>query len=81
MYIIYNYFASSARAALMLAINFLAVSKKAVACYKQEFLKFFSADQNLNIDADEFQYRENNLYAHVYDNKVKGVYVCAAPLG
>ena len=60
-------------------INFLAVSKKAVACYKQEFLKFFSADQNLNIDADEFQYRENNLYAHVYDNKIKGVYVCTAP--
>ena len=37
-------------------------------------LKYFSPDQDQQGDSHVFKYRNNNLYAHCYENKLAGIY-------
>lgn len=56
-------------------INFMIVEKSAVACATDQYVKYFNPDQDQNGDSHVFPYRNNNLYGHVYENKVAGIYV------
>lgn len=60
------------------AINYLIVEKSAVVCAMDQYVKYFTPDQNQNGDGHLFMYRNNNLYAHVYENKADGVFVSYA---
>lgn len=55
-------------------INFLCVEKSAVVCHMEQFIKYFTPDQDQDGDDNVFKYRNNNLYGHVYENKLAGVY-------
>lgn len=56
-------------------LNFVVVQRRAAAAKLNQYIKYFSPDQDQNGDSHVFKYRNNNLYAHVFDNKVAGVYV------
>ena len=56
-------------------INFLIVEKSAVVTAMDQYIKYFSPDQDQNGDSHIFPYRNYNLYGHVYENKLAGVYV------
>ena len=56
-------------------INFMCVEKSAAVTAMQQYIKYFSPDQDQNGDDHVFDYRNNNLYGHVYENKLAGVYV------
>lgn len=60
-------------------INFLCVEKSAVVTALDQFIKYFSPDEDQNGDSNVFKYRNNNLYGHVYENKLAGVYCSYAP--
>ena len=55
-------------------LNFLVVQKRAAAAKLAQYMKYFTPDQDQNGDSHVFKYRNNNLYAHVFDNKLTGVY-------
>lgn len=55
-------------------INFLCVERSAVVSHMEQFIKYFTPDQDQDGDDNVFKYRNNNLYAHVYENKLAGVY-------
>ena len=56
------------------AINFLCVEKSAVVSAMEQFVKYFSPDQDQDGDSHVFKYRNYNLYAHCYENKLAGIY-------
>lgn len=60
-------------------INFLCVERSAVVTAMDQFIKYFTPDQDQNGDSHVFKYRNNNLYGHVYENKLAGVYLSYAP--
>lgn len=55
-------------------INFLIVEKSAVVTAMEQYIKYFTPDQDQNGDSHIFPYRNYNLYGHVYENKLAGVY-------
>lgn len=55
-------------------INFLCVEKSAVVTALDQYVKYFTPDQDQVADDNVFKYRNNNLYGHVYENKLAGVY-------
>lgn len=55
-------------------INFLCVEKTAVVTAMDQYIKYFTPDEDQNGDDNVFKYRNNNLYGHVYENKLAGVY-------
>ena len=59
--------------------NFIAVEKSAFVCAMEQWIKYFSPDQDQSADDHVFKYRNNNLYGHVYENKVAGIYGSYAP--
>ncbi|MEE0874630.1 MAG: hypothetical protein UIH27_14340 [Ruminococcus sp.] len=60
-------------------LNFLAVEKSAAVCAMNQYIKYFAPDDDQNGDSHVFKYRNNNLYGHVYENKLAGIYASAAP--
>lgn len=61
-------------------INFLCVEKSAVVTAMDQFIKYFTPDEDQIADDNVFKYRNNNLYGHVYENKLAGVYCSYAPV-
>ena len=55
-------------------LDFVIVAKDAVVCDMRQYLKYVSPDASQLNDAHNFFYRNYNLYAHILDNKVDGVY-------
>lgn len=55
-------------------INFLCVEKSAVVSAMEQYIKYFTPDEDQDGDSHVFKYRNYNLYAHVYENKLAGVY-------
>lgn len=55
-------------------VNFLCVERSAVTCALEQYLKYFSPDEDQEGDNHKFLYRNNNLYAHCYENKLSGIY-------
>lgn len=55
-------------------VNFLCVEKSATVCAIDQYIKYFSPDQDQQGDSHVFKYRNNNLYAHCYENKLAGIY-------
>lgn len=60
-------------------INFLIVEKSAAVTAMDQFIKYFSPDEDQNGDSHVFPYRNYNLYGHVYENKLAGVYCSYKP--
>ena len=60
-------------------INFLCVEKSAAVTAMDQFIKYFTPDEDQIADDNVFKYRNNNLYGHVYENKLAGVYCSYAP--
>ena len=56
-------------------INFMCVEKSAAVTAMDQYVKYFTPDQDQNGDDNVLDYRNNNLYGHVYENKTAGVYV------
>lgn len=56
-------------------INFLCVEKSAVVSAMEQYIKYINPDNDQTYDSHIFKYRNYNLYAHVYENKLAGVYV------
>ena len=59
--------------------NFLIVDKQAVIAKTAQFLKYFTPEEDQKADDHVFKYRNNNLYAYIYENKKSGVYGSYAP--
>lgn len=59
-------------------VNFLIVEKSAVIADTKQFLKVFTPDEDQDGDNFVFKYREYDLYAYVYENKLAGVYASVA---
>ena len=55
-------------------VNFLCVEKSAVVTAMEQFVKYFTPDEDQVADDNVFKYRNNNLYGHVYENKLAGIY-------
>lgn len=55
-------------------VNFVVIEKSAAVSAMEQWIKYFSPDENQNGDSHKWDYRNNNLYAHVYENKLAGVY-------
>lgn len=55
-------------------INFLCVEKSAVVSAMEQFVKYFTPDQDQEGDSHVFKYINYNLYAHCYENKLAGIY-------
>lgn len=55
-------------------VNFLCVEKSAAVCAIDQFIKYFSPDQDQQGDSHVFKYRNNNLYGYCYENKLAGIY-------
>lgn len=60
-------------------INFMIVERSAVVTAMDQYIKYFSPDEDQNGDSHIFPYRNYNLYGHVYENKLAGVYVSYKP--
>lgn len=60
-------------------INFMIVERSAAVTAMDQFIKYFSPDEDQNGDSHVFPYRNYNLYGHVYENKLAGVYVSHKP--
>ncbi|SHM95613.1 hypothetical protein SAMN02746066_04082 [Anaerosporobacter mobilis DSM 15930] len=56
-------------------VNFLCVEKSAAVTAMDQYIKYFTPDQDQEGDSHVFKYRNNNLYGHVYENKTAGIYV------
>ena len=55
-------------------VNFLVIEKSAVISKLVQFLKYFSPDADQIADDHVFKYRNNTLYAYIYENKLAGIY-------
>lgn len=55
-------------------VNFLCVEKSAAVTAMDQYIKYFTPDQDQDGDSNVFKYRNNNLYGHVYENKTAGIY-------
>ena len=55
-------------------INFLCVEKSAPFVRMDQYIKYFSPDEDQEGDDNVFKYRNNNLYGYVYENKLAGIY-------
>ena len=62
-------------------INFLIVERSAAVTAMDQYIKYFTPDQDQNGDSHVFPYRNYNLYGHVYENKLAGVYCSYAGTG
>ena len=60
-------------------INFLCVEKSAVVTAMEQYVKYFTPDEDQVGDDNVFKYRNNNLYGHVYENKLAGIYCSYEP--
>ena len=60
-------------------INFLCVERSAVVTAMDQYIKYFSPDEDQFGDANVFKYRNNNLYGHCYENKLAGIYCSYEP--
>lgn len=60
-------------------INFLCVEKSAVVCALDQYIKYFSPDEDQEGDSHVFKYRNNNLYGYCYENKLAGIYCSYRP--
>lgn len=60
-------------------VNFICIEKSAVVCALDQYVKYFTPDQDQQGDSHVFKYRNNNLYAHCYENKLAGIYASIAP--
>lgn len=56
-------------------INFMIVERSAAVTAMEQYIKYFAPDEDQNGDSHVFPYRNYNLYGHVYENKLAGVYV------
>lgn len=56
-------------------INFLCVEKSAAVTAMDQYIKYFTPDQDQDGDDNVFKYRNNNLYGHCYENKRAGIYL------
>lgn len=54
--------------------NFIAFHKGAVVAKTAQFMKYFTPDQDQTADDHVMQYRNNSLFAYVFENKLNGVY-------
>lgn len=61
-------------------INFMIVERSAAVTAMDQFIKYFSPDEDQNGDSHVFPYRNYNLYGHVYENKLAGIYVSYKPV-
>ena len=59
-------------------VNFVCVERSAAIVAMKQFIKYFSPDDDQSGDSHVFKYRNNSLYAHVYENKTAGVYASIA---
>ena len=57
-------------------INFICVEKSAAVCALEQYIKYFSPDEDQEGDSHVFKYRNNNLYGYCYENKLAGIYCC-----
>lgn len=55
-------------------INFLCVEKTSTVTAMDQYIKYFTPDEDQSGDDNVFKYRNNNLYGHIYENKLAGVY-------
>lgn len=55
-------------------VNFLCVEKSAAVCALDQYIKYFPPEVDQQGDSHVFKYRNNNLYAHCYENKLAGIY-------
>lgn len=60
-------------------VNFVCVEKTAAVTAMDQYLKYFTPDEDQNGDDNVFMYRNNNLYAHCYENKLAGIYCSYEP--
>ncbi len=60
-------------------INFLCVEKSAAVTAMEQYVKYFTPDEDQVADDNVFKYRNNNLYGHVYENKLAGIYCSYEP--
>ena len=60
-------------------INFLCVERSAAVVHMEQFIKYFTPDEDQDGDDNVFKYRNNNLYGYVYENKLAGVYCSHKP--
>lgn len=56
-------------------INYMVVEKSAAVTAMDQYIKYFTPDQDQNGDDNVFKYRNNNLYGHCYENKRAGIHV------
>ncbi|MCM1245987.1 MAG: hypothetical protein NC293_10135 [Roseburia sp.] len=56
-------------------INFLCVERSAVVTAMDQYVKYFTPDEDQDGDDNVFKYRNNNLYGHCYENKRSGIYL------
>lgn len=60
-------------------VNFICIEKTAAVTAMDQYLKYFTPDEDQNGDDNVFMYRNNNLYAHCYENKLAGIYCSYEP--
>lgn len=56
-------------------LNFLIVERSSTVTAMEQYMKYFSPDEDQESDSHIFPYRNYNLYGYVYENKKAGVYV------
>lgn len=54
--------------------NFICFQKDAVVAKTAQFMKYFTPDQDQTADDHVMQYRNNSLFAYIFENKKDGVY-------
>lgn len=54
--------------------NFICFQKGAVVAKTAQFMKYFTPDQDQTADDHVMQYRNNSLFAYIFENKKNGVY-------
>lgn len=59
--------------------NFICFQKNAVVARTQQFMKYFTPDQDQTADDHVMQYRNNSLFAYIFDNKKNGIYTSYCP--
>lgn len=54
--------------------NFICFQKDAVVAKTAQFMKYFTPDEDQTADDHVMQYRNNSLFAYIFENKLDGVY-------
>ena len=55
-------------------LNYMVVEKSAAVTAMDQYIKYFTPDQDQSGDDHVFKYRNNNLYGHCYENKRAGIH-------